>query len=77
MKLGNNGEYRWMGSGKALKYKDWAPGEPDPQFNDGPESCINIFAPRNGVEIKWNANRCAHQLYFICEQEQIEFEYCK
>lgn len=70
-KMGNNGVYRWMGSGRNVTFTNWAPGQPDNLFySNEQEDCINIFGTdRGGVGSKWNDHLCSTQLNFICEQE--------
>lgn len=77
--MGNDQTYYWMGNGKLVVYSDWAPGQPDNHlWGDTYESCINIVRKSAGSRdaLKWNDATCQSDFYYICEQEQIEYEYC-
>lgn len=68
-----------MSGGRPVSFTDWAQGQPDNQFRQNQhEDCINIFNIRRGpgAGLKWNDHLCTAELYFICEQNLIEFEYC-
>ncbi|XP_055310894.1 C-type lectin 37Db-like [Sitodiplosis mosellana] len=78
-KLGSNGVYQWMSTGKVVKFTDWAQGQPDNQFRENQhESCINIFniGRGPGAGLMWNDHLCSAELYFICEQDFIQYGYC-
>lgn len=66
-----------MSNGKTVKFTDWGPGQPDNVFRQNDhqyEDCMHIFSLRYGL--KWNDAFCSDELYFICEQDVIHYEYC-
>lgn len=77
-KLGNGQTYNWMGNGKLVQYSNWALGQPDNHlWGDEYENCINIIYKKAGRDgLKWNDATCESNFHFICEQEQVECEYC-
>lgn len=74
-KLGFDDGFHWIGNGKSVIFTDWSRGQPDGQPN---ENCLQIWNTGDGVvdDTKWNDRNCADSLYFICEEDQIEYEYC-
>ncbi|XP_055312725.1 C-type lectin 37Db [Sitodiplosis mosellana] len=74
-KLGFNDGYHWMGNGKTLTFTNWGGLQPDNLPN---EDCLQIWNVGDGPidDSMWNDRNCSHDLYFICEEEKIEYEYC-
>lgn len=78
-KLGNDDDYQWLSIGKPVKFTDWGHGQPSNSSRENQnESCIHICRVTRGsrVALKWNDHLCSAKLYFICEQDLIEYEYC-
>ncbi|XP_055297539.1 perlucin-like [Sitodiplosis mosellana] len=73
-KLGNDGAYYWMGTGKSLGFTNWASGQPD-KYDWGtnePEACIEFMS--KNWDSKWNDARCSAENYhFICEKTHLSY----
>lgn len=67
-----------MGTGKPVRFTDWAPGQPDNLGGKHPENCIHIFGNYRGTRdaLKWNNRECMAELNFICERGASEDEHC-
>lgn len=63
-----------MGNGKSVKFTDWTSGEPSNSNNN--EHCLLILKVARDGDLKWNDGTCESNLHFICEEDQIEYEYC-
>lgn len=71
-----------MSSGKPLKFTNWGHGQPDnfSHMNNEIEQCIQIFSSGKWGQHqaqKWNDARCSDEVYFICEQDVIQYDYCE
>ncbi|XP_031632768.1 perlucin-like protein [Contarinia nasturtii] len=79
MDLLDGNDFFWMGNGKSVTFADWAPGQPSNSLIRGErESCVHIFNTAKDASSvsKWNDRVCSDKIFFICEQEITEYEYC-
>lgn len=67
--------WQWMGIGKQVKFTDWSTGEPN-NLKDSNENCIHLYGASSKEAGRWNDVPCDCEYYFICEEEQVEYEYC-
>lgn len=68
-----------MTTGKLLTYFNWASGRPDNLLLDGVyENCLHIIHKwaGEGNALRWNDATCHRDFHYICEQEEVEFQYC-
>ncbi|XP_031632781.1 perlucin-like [Contarinia nasturtii] len=75
--------WEWVGSGKQITFNNWTPGQPDnqnqPYNTNKVETCVNVIGKNSYGDFqaqKWNDENCFTEMYFICEQDLIEYEYC-
>ncbi|CAG2225169.1 unnamed protein product [Mytilus edulis] len=54
----------WESDNSPLTYTDWAPGEPNNEFNN--EDCLQL---RKRVDYKWNDYPCTYSRSYICEKQ--------
>ncbi|XP_030762155.1 C-type lectin 37Db-like [Sitophilus oryzae] len=62
---GNN--FVWLGTGKQMTYKNFAPGQPDNAGNN--EDCVELWYGSN-LKFYWNDIGCYHNLRYICQKTQ-------
>ena len=57
------GKFVWVKSGRAVKYTNWADGEPNNGADLGDETCVHMYTGRR----RWNDLFCNEMFYFVCE----------
>ncbi|KAI8491595.1 hypothetical protein Bbelb_307950 [Branchiostoma belcheri] len=58
------GKFEWVDGSALGPYSSWGRGEPNDEWHDDDEDCVNYSA---GKKDKWNDAPCHFQLYFICQ----------
>ncbi|XP_019620737.1 PREDICTED: CD209 antigen-like [Branchiostoma belcheri] len=58
------GKFEWVDGSALGSYSSWGRGEPNDEWHDDDEDCVNYSA---GKKDKWNDAPCHFQLYFMCQ----------
>ena len=60
------GQWQWIGSGRALTYAGWYSGEPN--NSGGLEECMEYYCEGDHYN-GWNDQDCSNEMAFLCEFE--------
>lgn len=66
--IAKEGKFVWMASGEPFSYTNWLPNQPDNNYFDVAENCVDLW-PMARNTLEWNDAPCNYPKFFICEDQ--------